>query len=260
MDKPLAVVIVEDDCAACAQLIEYAETVDKLTVVGATNNTSKALEYICTCQPDALILDLELHFGSGSGLQLLENMRRRRLSKTPFVLITTNNSSAVTYEYARQLGADYIMYKHQEGYSAKSVIDFLVTMRTVIQNRAPSTQSDFDFSQSISEKNTALTKTISNLLDTIGISPKAVGYQYLIDAISIAVEGKTPNICTIIGEKHQKTDSSVERAMQNAINKAWRTTDIDALLEHYTAKINSEKGVPTVTEFIYHYANKVKNN
>ena len=46
--------------------------------------------------------------------------------------------------------------------------------------------------------------------------------------------------------------------MQNAINAAWKHTDIDELLTHYTAKIRSSKGSPTVTEFISYYANKIK--
>ena len=35
-------------------------------------------------------------------------------------------------------------------------------------------------------------------------------------------------------------------------------TDIEDLLKHYTAKVNSEKGCPTITEFICYYANKLK--
>ena len=47
--------------------------------------------------------------------------------------------------------------------------------------------------------------------------------------------------------------------MQNAINRAWAISNIDDLLENYTAKISSSKGVPTLTEFIFYYANKIKN-
>ena len=61
-------------------------------------------------------------------------------------------------------------------------------------------------------------------------------------------------------QKYGKTDSSVERAMQNAINRAWRNSDIDELLTHYKAKISSDKGVPTLTEFIHYYANKIKSH
>jgi hypothetical protein len=78
-------------------------------------------------------------------------------------------------------------------------------------------------------------------------------------AIQIAIIESRPNICTTLGNKYSKTESSIERAIQNAINRAWKNTDIDDLLLHYTAKINSDKGVPTVTEFIYYYANKIKD-
>ena len=46
--------------------------------------------------------------------------------------------------------------------------------------------------------------------------------------------------------------------MQNAINRAWRTSDPDDLLEHYTARIRSDKGVPTLMEFVSHYVNVLR--
>lgn len=61
----------------------------------------------------------------------------------------------------------------------------------------------------------------------------------------------------MLGEKYKKSDASIERAMQNAINRAWRTSDIDDLLTYYTARIQSQKGVPTIMEFIFYYANKI---
>lgn len=103
-------------------------------------------------------------------------------------------------------------------------------------------------------------RLVSLELDAVGISPKAIGYQYLSDAVLLIMQGHPHNICSTLAKQYKKTDSSVERAMQNAINKAWRTTDIDDLLKHYTARINSDKGVPTLTEFIHYYANKIKNH
>lgn len=46
--------------------------------------------------------------------------------------------------------------------------------------------------------------------------------------------------------------------MQTAINYAWRISSIDDLMTHYTARINHQTGVPTPTEFIYYYADKIK--
>ena len=46
--------------------------------------------------------------------------------------------------------------------------------------------------------------------------------------------------------------------MQTAINYAWRVSSIDDLMAHYKARINYETGVPTPTEFIYYYAEKIR--
>ena len=46
--------------------------------------------------------------------------------------------------------------------------------------------------------------------------------------------------------------------MQNAILHAWRITPIEDLSKYYTARVNYETGVPTPTELIYYYSNKIK--
>ena len=46
--------------------------------------------------------------------------------------------------------------------------------------------------------------------------------------------------------------------MQTAINNACRKSPIEDLMLHYKARINYETGVPTPTEFIYYYAEKIR--
>lgn len=259
MERELSVLLVEDDPQACEGIATYIDTLDDVILTSITNNASKAEQMILDTLPDAVILDLELHGGSGSGLSLLQALHSTPPAKMPYILITTNNSSAVTYEAARQLGADFILSKHQNDYSAQSVVEFLRVLKYVIQKNHEKINQGQDSTESPAQKNRRITRRICLELDRVGISTKAKGYQYLADAILLVSKAPTPNLCTIIGQKYGKTESSVERAMQNAIAKAWRTTPIDDLLTYYTAKINSEKGVPTMTEFIYYYANKIKN-
>lgn len=64
--------------------------------------------------------------------------------------------------------------------------------------------------------------------------------------------------CDYVARKWGKAESSVERAMQNAINRAWNMADTKELLANYTAIIKSDRGVPTLTEFIYYYAMKIR--
>lgn len=259
MERELSILLVEDDPQACEDISTYIDTLDDVVLTGITNSASKAEQLIQDTLPDAVILDLELHAGSGSGLSLLQALHSMPPAKIPYILITTNNSSAVTYEAARQLGADFIFSKHQNDYSAQSVVEFLRVLKHAIQKSHVKANQEQDPLESPAQKDRRIMRRICLELDRVGISTKAKGYQYLTDAILLVTKAPTPNLCSVIGQKYGKTESSVERAMQNAIAKAWRTTPIDDLLSFYTAKINSEKGVPTMTEFIYHYANKIKN-
>lgn len=255
-----SILLVEDDPVACKEFIDYVEKKNDVNIVSITNNASKALSDIHSYLPDAIILDLELHHGSGNGLEVLMGLQDMCLNKIPYILITTNNSSNITYEFARQLGADYIMSKHQDDYSSEKALDFLYMMKDIIKSKQKVLPNNYYEVLTEEERLKRNRRRIITELNNIGINPKAVGYQYLIDAIELIIQKPTQNLCSVIGKKHKKTDSSVERAMQNAINRAWNLTDIDELLHHYTAKIHSDKGTPTVTEFIYYYANKIKEN
>lgn len=257
--KRLTILLVEDDPEICREIEQYTADLEDTVLVDVVNDSTRAEHILREKLPDALILDLELHRGGGSGLTLLQALRRQPPAKLPYILVTTNNSSQLTYEAVRQLGADYIIYKHQEGYRSKDAVDFLRSLRDIIHNTpAPSPQPSVRAETPDQEEKRILRRIIEEF-SNVGISPKATGYQYLMDAVLIVIKSPKRNLSTIIGEKYGKTESSVERAMQNAIIKAWRITPIEDLLRHYTARISSDKGIPTITEFIYFYANKLRN-
>jgi two-component system, response regulator, stage 0 sporulation protein A len=259
MDKKLSILLVEDDQRACKEFIDYIDELEDVSLIGVSNNSSEAMKFVKDFLPDAIVLDLELHKGSGNGLFVLREIKELLLEVCPYILITTNNSSVITYETARHYGADFIMSKHQADYSARNAVDFLRMMKPVIHNMNKSASVAHATTETPEQRKKRIVLRISTELNYIGISPKAIGYQYLTDAIQLVIKQQIQNLCNVIGEKYGKTESSVERAMQNAINKAWRTSDIEDLLKYYTAKISTEKGVPTLTEFIYYYANKIKN-
>lgn len=259
--KHLTILLVEDDPEICREIEQYTAKLDDTALIDIVNDSTKAESVLREQLPDALILDLELHRGGGSGLMLLQALHRQPPAKLPYILVTTNNSSQLTYEAVRKLGADYIIYKHQEGYSSKDAVDFLRSLRDIIHNMpapAPAPQTAVQANSPEQEEKRILRRIIEEF-SNVGLSPKATGYQYLMDAVMLVIKSPKRNLSTIIGEKYGKTESSVERAMQNAIIKAWRVTPIEDLLRHYTARISSDKGIPTITEFIYYYANKLRN-
>lgn len=256
MDE-LTILLVEDDPQACKRFIECADELDALSIVSITNNVTKALEDIQYFYPNIIILDLELHLGSGNGIEILS--RLKDLNIHPYILVTTNNTSNLTHECARQLGADFIMSKHQKDYSEKGVLEFLQMMKSVIKGKNVHAFSSLPTTESPELYRKRITRRIMQELNTIGISPKELGYQYLTDGICIFIEKPIQNVCSKIAQQYGKSEASVERAMQNSLGKAWKRNDIDELLKHYTAPIHSEKGVPTITEFLSYYAHKLKN-
>lgn len=252
----LSVLLVEDDPVACEAFVSLFDQNDAFRLVDVTNNSFKAVEIARDCLPDIVILDLELHQGRGTGLLFLRDLKQEVLSKQPYILVTTNNTSTTTYDYVRQMGVDFIMSKHQEDYSVKGAVEFLAMMKDIILDK--SRQACLEPMTTPEQRNKRLMQRIASELNLIGVSPKAIGYRYLQEAILLAVQGEKGNLSSKVGQKLGKTTSSVERAMQNAINRAWSATDPEDLLVHYTARISSDRGVPTLTEFIYFYANKLK--
>ena len=73
MDR-LSVLIVEDEPLICQAYREYANRLDDVFLVSVTDDATKACELIQDHLPQAIILDLELQNGSGSGLDVLQNM------------------------------------------------------------------------------------------------------------------------------------------------------------------------------------------
>lgn len=259
----LKLLLVEDeqrDCDAFSSAIQkYSNSFEFL---GCCKDVNVSLQIIKNKSPDILILDLELHHGiGGSGLSLLKLMQSESLSPKPYVLITTNNISSTTHNLARNLGADYIFTKTQTDYSPELVLDFLLLINS-------SSNSDKSHTAPVlqqvkrEDKNykLSLRAEVSEYLNKLGVNPSNIGYKYLIEGIILTLNGPVNHLCLEIAKIYKKSEKSVERAMQNAINRVWSTVDYDTLFEQYTARIRSERGVPSVVEFVYYYANKISNS
>jgi len=75
-DKPMSILLVEDDEYEVNKFKEYMEARTDVKLVNYTNSSYKALEYVKKYLPEGIILDLELHKGEGSGLNFIEEIRK----------------------------------------------------------------------------------------------------------------------------------------------------------------------------------------
>lgn len=255
-NKPMKLLIVEDDLKECKIYRKIVDRREDVEIVAITNSSSKAIEEVKNYLPDAVILDLELNNGEGSGFDFIERIEKMDIKNFPKIVVTTNVHSDSVYDFCHENNIDFIFYKKQQNYSQEKVINTLILLK------------GYDSKQKIEEpsfdKNTreeVIKNKINKELDNIGISSHLQGRQYLFDAIFFIIENdnksNTPIVQYLVGI-YKKSNSTISRAMQNAILHAWRVTPLEDLCNFYTARIDYERGVPTPTELIYFYAEKIK--
>lgn len=250
---PIKVLLVEDDNDECDIYKSISEKRNDINLVAVTNSSTKAIEHLKRYKPDAIIIDLELNKGEGSGFEFIENMAKKMINKRTNIVVTTNVYSDSVYDFCHKNKIDFIFYKKQVNYSQEKVLDTLLLLSGYDNGRAVECEVDENVEEDrIKEK-------INKELELIGISSHLQGKKYLCDAIYFVIknDSKVSIIQHLVG-KYKKSNSTISRAMQNAILHAWRISSLEDLTTYYTARINYETGVPTPTELIYYYADKVK--
>lgn len=252
----LEIFLIEDDVTARDALIDHFKTYPCFSVAGYSDDSEEALREIKRLKPQAVILDLELKRGGGDGLDFLRKLRAENTDV--YVVVTTNNVSRITHKAARALGCDYIFTKCEDDYSPKKVADLLLNVKQLLTEEVTEPEDESPPRAKFSDEK-YLRRRVHYELNILGVNHKSCGYGYLTEAIIMAYNGENGLFPQRVGRKVHKSEQSVERAMQNAINRAWNTGDPDELCRLYTARVHSDKGVPTVNEFIYYYAQKLED-
>ena len=106
--------------------------------------------------------------------------------------------------------------------------------------------------------------TVTEILHQVGVPAHIKGYQFLRDAILLAVEDHeyinavTKRLYPEIAKRNGTTASRVERAIRHAIEVAWDRGDVDTLNSYFGYTIHSLRGKPTNSEFIAMIADKIR--
>lgn len=261
-NKPMSLLLIEDDEYECAKFKSYIETLDNVKLVGVTSSSDKGIEYFKTYLPEAIVLDIELHKGQGSGIEFIEQVKKLITEFRPIIVVTTNASSSILYDKLHEEGVDLIFYKKQTDYSPKLIISSLLSLRKTLHKFHNVDKNTQSYIESPADYEAKVSKRINTELDLIGVSSHLKGRKYIHDAIMYLIKeedvktGETP--FNYLANIHKKSASNVSRVMQTAINNAWKNTAPEDLEMYYTAKVNYNTGVPSPTELIYHYKEKIK--
>jgi two-component system response regulator (stage 0 sporulation protein A) len=114
------------------------------------------------------------------------------------------------------------------------------------------------------QKTRDLEKDVTDMIHELGVPAHIKGYQYLREAIMMAVEdiemlnSITKILYPTIAKKFQTTPSRVERAIRHAIEVAWSRGKMETLDALFGYTINTGKGKPTNSEFIALIADRIR--
>ena len=118
--------------------------------------------------------------------------------------------------------------------------------------------------QEVGEFSPALEGQVTAIIHEIGVPAHIKGYQYLREAILIAVQDMdvinavTKVLYPEVAARFSTTPSRVERAIRHAIEVAWDRGDLETLQKYFGYTVNSAKGKPTNSEFIAMIADRLQ--
>ena len=235
----------EDFCNTLAAALQRSEG---FQVVGTAGDGEQAIRMIGERKPDVLVLDLMLSKQDGiSVLKAISGMERRPVTLATSAFLTEYVSSA-----AASLGVRYLMLKPCD---MTALVERLEEIRGGESLRYPAPRR---------ADKTSIETMVTGIIHEIGVPAHIKGYQYLREAIIIAVNDMdvinaiTKVLYPQVAKTFGTTPSRVERAIRHAIEVAWDRGDLDTLQRFFGYTVYNTKGKPTNSEFIALIADKLQ--
>ena len=207
---------------------------EEFSVVGSVGDGTEALRLAREEAPDLILMDVVLPGLDGFGV--LKQLREQE-GKVPKVIVVSE---------AVDLGASYFLTKPVE---ENALLD---RMRALFSRGAP-----------VEEHPAELKNLVTSVIHEIGVPAHIKGYQYLREAIMIAVDDMdvinavTKVLYPEVAKRFSTTPSRVERAIRHAIEVAWDRGDLETLQKYFGYTVSNAKGKPTNSEFIAMIADRL---
>lgn len=198
--------MIADPAEETRQLLE--EIFQNNCTVASCADGEAALQLLQSFAPDILVLDLMLP--KLDGLSVLQQLRQWEMPT--MVLAQLSVSSPFVMAQMQRLQVDYTLTKPCAPEALRARVEDFITQ---LQDAPPQIQQE--------------NRLVSQMLLQLHFAPKLGGYSYLCDAIPLYAQDPsqaiTKELYVAVGQKHGKDAALVERAIRNAIDKAWREGD-----------------------------------
>ena len=237
--------IIADENKNMIEEMKKVFTDEKFEVVASTCDGEELIELINSQNPDVVVMDIVLQ--QCDGFKVLEQIK----SETK-VIVQSSLSMDGFINKALSLGANYYCIKPFNMQTLKERIEDVLTPTT--------SQSGTIFNSKASNQ---IEEKITNIFITVGIPAHIKGYQFLREAIKLAIANPeninsiTKKLYPTIAEKYDTSASKVERAIRHAIEVAWNRGKIENINNLFGIKVYSSNEKPTNGEFIALVADKM---
>ena len=241
------VIVVDDNIQLRDMVAEYLKMQNGLEVAAVAENGLEAVEAVKKYEPDVLVCDMIMP--KMDGYAVLEQLAVMDLKKQPGVIALTALGRDDFIARAINLGVKYYMVKP---------IDLSALAQRVFEAAGEMARADAIGigKRSMKESGISIEERIANLFLTVGIPAHIKGYQYLREAVKMAIDNPdvmgriTKELYPGIARRFGTTSSKVERAIRHAIEVAWNRGRIESLDEAFGRNVCSLDDKPTNGEFI----------
>ena len=259
MDTSTKILIADENSAARATLREGLSRLGYRYIEEAANG-EEALAKINRYHPDVALIDVWLSKLDGIGV--IRSCKQLDLSpdRAPAFIITSPVSNQNLFIQAMGAGASLCLIKPINPISLSDHLRDLGSDRKVSLTPAAQSAQRPEEDDRTPDIETQVTKIIHQ----IGVPAHIKGYQYLRDAILMAIEDDsiinavTKRLYPAVAKRHGTTSSRVERAIRHAIEVAWDRGDVDTLNAYFGYTIQNNRGKPTNSEFIAMIADNLR--
>ncbi len=247
MESKLRVFIADSNEDFRTILTEIISDEADMTVVATSGDGKEAVSMICEHKPDVCLLDLVLP--KQDGLGVLQQLAVAGVH--PAVIVTSAFVTDSVMAKCSELGAAFFISKPCDASSILSRIRLANDMhysKPVLMSGETALTEQYD--------EPSLEAVVTDVIHEIGVPAHIKGYQYLREAIMLAVldmeviNAVTKVLYPAVAKRFGTTPSRVERAIRHAIEVAWDRGDLETLQKFFGYTVSNIKGKPTNSEFI----------
>lgn len=257
-NKISKIVVVDSNELFCEGLRGYfLESRHNLRVVATFNNVNNALEYIRENQVDIVVTDIVIPNADGFGL--ISSIKSLGIDKDIKIIISSALSGEGFIQKAFSMGVSYYMLKPINYELLESRMLDILKDEFINATTTPTIQNNTAFKS----KSKQLDERITNIFITVGIPAHIKGYQFLREAIKMAIDSPeiinsiTKKLYPSIASKFETSASKVERAIRHAIEVAWNRGKIENINNLFGIRVYGNNEKPTNGEFIALVADKM---